>query len=61
PDAGRALQREQDAFLARRNAAFGQPGYDLRQAMKDRLGDLLAIKPLAIKPFAIKPLAVDPK
>ena len=35
--AGRALQREQDDFVARRNAAFGQPGYDLRRAMKERL------------------------
>jgi len=36
PDA-RALQREQDDFLARRNAEFGRPGYDLKKAMKDRL------------------------
>jgi tetratricopeptide (TPR) repeat protein len=44
PRAGRALQREQDAFIARRNAAFGRPGYDLRKAMKDRLDHLLAIE-----------------
>ena len=29
-----ALQREQDEFIARRNAGFGRPGYDLRKAMK---------------------------
>ena len=28
----RALQREQEAFIARRNAAFGRPGYDLRKS-----------------------------
>ena len=42
--AGRDLQREQDDFVARRNAAFGQPGYDLRRAMKERLDQLLAIE-----------------
>jgi tetratricopeptide (TPR) repeat protein len=42
--AGRALQREQDAFLAGRNAAFGRPDYDLRKAMKERLDRLLAIE-----------------
>jgi tetratricopeptide (TPR) repeat protein len=31
----RALQREQDAFIARRNAGFGRPDYDLRKAMKE--------------------------
>jgi tetratricopeptide (TPR) repeat protein len=44
PHAGRALQREQDAFLARRNAAFGRPDYDLHKAMKERLDYLLAIE-----------------
>jgi tetratricopeptide (TPR) repeat protein len=43
PRAGRAMQREQEAFLARRDAAFGQAGYDLRQAMRDRLDHLLAL------------------
>lgn len=33
----RALQREQDEFIARRNAGFGQPGYDLKKAMQERL------------------------
>jgi tetratricopeptide (TPR) repeat protein len=37
PAAGRALQREQDDFIARRNAAFGRPDYDLRKAMQERL------------------------
>ncbi|MGJ4948825.1 tetratricopeptide repeat protein [Bradyrhizobium sp. HKCCYLS20291] len=37
PAAARALQREQDTFIARRNAGFGQPGYDLKKAMQDRL------------------------
>ena len=44
PRAGKALQREQDEFIARRNAGFGQPGYDLRKAMKERLDRLLAIE-----------------
>ena len=43
PRAGRAMQREQDEFLARRNSAFGQAGYDLRQAMRDRLDHLMAL------------------
>jgi tetratricopeptide (TPR) repeat protein len=36
PDA-RTLQREQDDFIARRNAEFGRPGYDLKKAMQERL------------------------
>jgi tetratricopeptide (TPR) repeat protein len=43
PRAGRALQHEQDDFLARRNAAFGRPDYDLQKAMRERLDHLLAI------------------
>jgi tetratricopeptide (TPR) repeat protein len=42
PGAGRALQREQDDFIARRNAAFGRPDYDLQKAMRERLDHLLA-------------------
>jgi tetratricopeptide (TPR) repeat protein len=42
--AGRALQREQDDFIARRNAAFGRPDYDLQKAMKERLDHLLAME-----------------
>jgi tetratricopeptide (TPR) repeat protein len=44
PRAGRALQREQDDFIARRNAAFGRPDYDLQKAMRERLDHLLAIQ-----------------
>lgn len=36
-----ALKREHDEFLARRNAEFGKPGYDLKQVMRDRLQHLL--------------------
>jgi tetratricopeptide (TPR) repeat protein len=43
PRAGRALQQEQDDFVARRNAAFGQGDYDLQKAMRERLDHLLAI------------------
>jgi tetratricopeptide (TPR) repeat protein len=32
-----ALQREQDDFVARRNAEFGRSGYDLKKAMQERL------------------------
>ena len=42
-NAGRALQREQDEFIARRNAEFGRPGYDLRKAMLERLQKLLGV------------------
>jgi tetratricopeptide (TPR) repeat protein len=41
PREARTLQREQDAFIARRNAEFGRPGYDLRKAMKERLQQLV--------------------
>ena len=37
PGEAKALQREQDDFIARRNAGFGRPGYDLKKAMQDRL------------------------
>lgn len=42
-DDARALQREQDAFIARRNAEFGRPGYDLRKAMKERMQKLVGV------------------
>jgi tetratricopeptide (TPR) repeat protein len=42
--AGRALQQEQDDFLARRNASFGRPDYDLQKAMRERLQRLLEIE-----------------
>jgi tetratricopeptide (TPR) repeat protein len=43
PHAGRAMQYEQHDFIARRNAAFGRPGYDLQKAMAERLDHLLAV------------------
>jgi tetratricopeptide (TPR) repeat protein len=42
-DDARKLQREQEAFLIRRNAEFGRPGYDLRKAMKKRLQDIVGV------------------
>jgi tetratricopeptide (TPR) repeat protein len=44
PRAGRALQREQDDFIARRDASFGQPDYDLQRAMAERLDHLLVLE-----------------
>jgi tetratricopeptide (TPR) repeat protein len=44
PRAGRALQREQDDFIARRSADFGRPDYDLQKAMRERLDHLLAVE-----------------
>ena len=44
PRASRVLRREQDDFLARRNATFGKPDYDLQKAMRERLDHLLAIE-----------------
>jgi tetratricopeptide (TPR) repeat protein len=41
--AGAALQREQDEFIAHRNATFGRAGYDLQNAMRERLDQLKAI------------------
>ena len=38
-----ALTRQQRGFIEKRNASFGQRGYDLRQAMEDRLEKLKAI------------------
>ena len=37
PRDARTVEREQDEFIARRNAQFGKPGYDLQKAMRDRL------------------------
>ena len=37
----RELQRAQEAFIARRNAEYGRPGYDLRKAMKARLREIV--------------------
>ena len=44
PRAGRAMQREQDDFVARRNAEFGRPDYDLQKVMRERLDHLLALE-----------------
>jgi tetratricopeptide (TPR) repeat protein len=44
PRAGRAMQREQDDFIVRRNAAFGRPDYDLQKVMRERLDHLLEIE-----------------
>jgi tetratricopeptide (TPR) repeat protein len=43
PRGAQALQREQDEFIAARNAAFGRAGYDLKKAMQDRLKRLNGI------------------
>lgn len=40
PNDAQVVQREQDEFIARRNAAFGKAGYDLKKAMQDRLARL---------------------
>lgn len=37
PAEAKAFQREQDDFIARRNAGYGRPGYDLKKAMQERL------------------------
>jgi tetratricopeptide (TPR) repeat protein len=37
PQQTRTLRREQQEYIARRNAAYGQPGYDLKKAMRERL------------------------
>jgi tetratricopeptide (TPR) repeat protein len=44
PSAGRAMQREQDDFITRRNAAFGRPDYDLQKAMRERLDHLRTVE-----------------
>jgi tetratricopeptide (TPR) repeat protein len=41
--AGRAMQREQDEFLGRRNAEFGRPEFDLQKMMRQRLDHLLTM------------------
>lgn len=43
PRAGRAMQREQDEFIARRNADFGRPDFDLQKMMRERLDHLLSL------------------
>jgi len=43
PRERQAIQREQDDFIARRNADFGKPGYDLQKVMRNRLQRLLGV------------------
>jgi tetratricopeptide (TPR) repeat protein len=43
PRAGRALQREQDEFVAGRDVGFGRPDFDLQKMMRDRLDHLTAL------------------
>jgi tetratricopeptide (TPR) repeat protein len=43
PRLARDLRREQDEFIARRNAQFGKPGYDLQKAMRERLQQINGI------------------
>ena len=43
PQHARKLKREQDEYIARRNAEFGRPGYDLKKAMLDRLQQINGI------------------
>ena len=42
PHEAQVLQREQDEFITGRNASFGKAGYDLKNAMQDRLSRLNA-------------------
>jgi len=42
--AARILHREQEDYLAQRNAGFGRPGFDLMKAMRARLDHLLALE-----------------
>lgn len=37
PKQARTLRREQEEFIAQRNAAYGRPDYDLQKAMRQRL------------------------
>ena len=43
PREARLMQRRQDEFIARRNAQFGKPGYDLQRAMRERLQQINGI------------------
>jgi tetratricopeptide (TPR) repeat protein len=36
----RRLKQQQDEFIARRNAQYGKPGYDLKKAMRQRLQEI---------------------
>jgi tetratricopeptide (TPR) repeat protein len=43
PRQARMLRREQEQYIARRNAEYGRPGYDLKKAMRDRLQQINGI------------------
>ncbi len=43
PRERQAIARAQDDFIARRDADFGKPGYDLQKAMNERLQRLLVM------------------
>ena len=43
PRAAKALQHEQDDFLALRDASFGKASYDLQKALRERLQHLLDV------------------
>jgi hypothetical protein len=43
PRDARTVTRQQDEFIARRNAQFGKPGYDLQKAMRERLRQINGI------------------
>ncbi|MCK1717213.1 tetratricopeptide repeat protein [Bradyrhizobium sp. 141] len=43
PAEARKIQRAQDDFIARRNAGYGRPGYDLKKAMQDRLQEISGV------------------
>ena len=43
PRQARTLRREQEEYIARRNAEYGRPGYDLKKAMRDRLQQINGI------------------
>jgi tetratricopeptide (TPR) repeat protein len=43
PQQARRLRREQEEYIARRNAQYGRPGYDLKKAMRDRLQQINGI------------------
>lgn len=43
PQQARKLRGEQAEYIARRNAEYGRPGYDLKKAMRDRLQQINGI------------------
>ncbi|ANV99378.1 tetratricopeptide repeat protein [Bradyrhizobium icense] len=43
PQQARRLRREQEEYIARRNAEYGRPGYDLKKEMQQRLQQINGI------------------